>query len=87
MKTISAAQLDQAKLDPASVFNAPDDVLRALGLSMADRVAILSRWETDADALLRATGEGMPPEGQSPAELLRAVHEAMHALEAGDPTT
>ncbi len=60
MKTINAAELDQAKLDPASVFAAPDDVLRALGLSIADRTAILSRWETDADALLRATGEGMP---------------------------
>ena len=37
MKTINAAELDQAKLDPASVFAAPDDVLRALGLSIADR--------------------------------------------------
>ena len=86
MKTISAAELDQAKLDPASVFAAPDDVLRAPGLSTVDRKAVLSRWETDAVALLRATGEGMPPEGQNPAELLRAVHEAMHALEAGGPT-
>ncbi len=79
-----AIDLHQAKLDPASVFNAPDNVLKAPGLSYEDRKAILVRWEADADALLRATGEGMPPEGQSPAELLRAVHEAMHALEAGD---
>jgi hypothetical protein len=40
------------------------------------------RWEADIEALLRATEEGMSPsENRSPAELLRAVHEAMQSLE------
>ena len=37
-----------------------------------------------ADALLRATEEGMPPaDNRNPGEMLRAVHEALERLEAG----
>ena len=81
---ISAMDLDKAKLDPASVFRAPEDVLGAPGLSPEEKKSILVRWEADVEALLRATEEGMPPsENRSPAELLRAVHEAMQSLERG----
>ena len=73
--------LNKANLDPASVFHTPKDVLRAAGLSIEDRKAILIRWEEDAEALLRATEEGMPPEdNRNPAELLRAVHLALESL-------
>ena len=76
-----AIDLDKAKLDPASVFHTPNDVLRAAGLSIEDKKAILIRWEEDAEALLRATEEGMPPEdNRDPAELLRAVHLALESL-------
>lgn len=75
------ADLDKAKLDPASVFDAPADVLKARGLSVEDKQAILVRWEADAEALMRATEEGMPPsDGRGPGELLRAVHAALEAL-------
>ncbi len=75
------ADLDKAKLDPASVFAAPADVLKARGLSVEDKQAILVRWEADAEALMRATEEGMPPsDGRGPGELLRAVHAALEAL-------
>lgn len=75
------ADLDKAKLDPASVFAAPADVLKAGGLSVEDKHAILVRWEADAEALIRATEEGMPPsDGRGPGELLRAVHAALEAL-------
>jgi hypothetical protein len=86
--TPSAPDLDKAKRDPASVFQAPEDVLCAHWLSPEEKRAILVRWEADAEALLRATEEGMPPSDsrRSPAELLRAVHEAMHSLEQGAPT-
>ena len=74
--------LDKAKLDPASVFRAPKDVLSAPGLSSEDKKSILARWAADVDALLRATEEGMPPsDNRSPAELLRVLHEAMESLE------
>jgi hypothetical protein len=76
--------LDKAKLDPASVFRAPKDVLAAPGLSLEDKKAILLRWEADADALLRATEEGMPPaDNRNPGEMLLAVHEALEALQSG----
>jgi hypothetical protein len=79
--TGDAIELDKAKLDPASVFHTPNDVLRAAGLSIEDKKAILIRWEEDAEALLRATEEGMPPEdNRNPAELLRAVHLALESL-------
>jgi hypothetical protein len=80
--TRKAIDLDQAKLDPGSVFRAPDEVLSAEELSAEDKRAILVRWEADTEALLRATEEGMPPsDNRSPAELLRVLHEAMRQLE------
>jgi hypothetical protein len=80
--TRAAMDLEQAKLDPASVFHAPHDVLGAPSLSPEDKKSILVRWEADIEALLRATEEGMPPaENRSPAELLRAVQQAMQSLE------
>lgn len=82
--THAAMDLDKAKLDPQSVFQAPKDVLGAVGLSPDDKKSVLVRWEADVEALLRATEEGMPPSDNrcSPAELLRAVHEAMQSLDA-----
>lgn len=84
--TRKAIDLDQAKLDPGSVFRAPDEVLSAEELSTEDKRAILVRWEADTEALLRATEEGMPPSGKrSQAELLRVLHEAMRQLEGRSP--
>jgi hypothetical protein len=81
MKTLSAAELDQAKLDPGSVFHGPEEVLAA-SLPANDKRTILLRWEEDAEDLMRATGEGMPPEDnrRPPAELLRAVQAALAQL-------
>jgi hypothetical protein len=85
--TSAAIDLEQAKLDPQSVFRTPKDVL-ASGLSLEDKKAILVRWEADVEALLRATEEGMPPSDnrRSPAELLRVVHEAIESLESSGPS-
>jgi hypothetical protein len=81
MRTADVVDLDKAKLDPASVFHAPKDVLAASGLSIEDKKAILMRWEADAEALLRATEEGMPTaDNRNPADLLRAVHLAIETL-------
>ena len=81
--TRRAIDLDQAKLDPGSVFRAPEEVLGSEELSTEDKRAILVRWEADTEALLRATEEGMPPSDQrSPAELLRVLHEAMRQLDS-----
>jgi hypothetical protein len=86
--TSAAIDLEQAKLDPQSVFRTPSDVLAASGLSPEDKKAILVRWEADLEALLRATEEGMPPSDsrRSPAELLRVVHEAIESLQSSGPS-
>ena len=86
--TAADIDLDKAKLDPGSVFDNPKDVLAAQGISAADKQAILLRWESDVEALMRATEEGMPPsENRAPGEVLRAVQEAMQKLAtAGDNT-
>jgi len=82
MKTLSPTELDQAKLDPGSVFHRPEDVLGA-ALSTEEKKSILLRWEEDAQELMQATEEGMPPseEGPSPAEMLRAVQAALETLD------
>lgn len=83
----TSIDLNRAKLDPASVFGAPKDVLHAPGISVDDKKAILIRWEADAEALMRATEEGMPAsDKKAPGEVLRAVHEAMERLDAGGKT-
>jgi len=81
MKTLSTAEIAQAKLDPGSVFRTPEDVLAA-DLSQDDKTAILRRWEADADESLQATDDGMPPaeDGRSPADLLRAIQKALETL-------
>jgi hypothetical protein len=74
--------IEQAKLDPASVFRRPADVLKADGVSREDKKAILLRWEEDAEALIRATEEGMPPsDNRGPGELLRDVQAALQTLD------
>jgi hypothetical protein len=82
MKTLSAAEIAQAKLDPESIFHTPEEVLRAT-LSPEDKISILRRWEDDADALMRATGEGMEPDDtrRAPAELVVAIQAALETLE------
>jgi hypothetical protein len=82
MKTLSAAEIAQAKLDPESIFHTPEEVLRAT-LSPEDKISILRRWEDDADALMRATGEGMEPDDtrRTPAELVVAIQAALETLE------
>jgi hypothetical protein len=79
----TALDVDKALLDPAAVFRDPREVLDAEGLSADQKKAILLRWQEDAEDLMRATEEGMPPEGQrSPGEILRAVQHAIETLGA-----
>lgn len=81
MRTLSTAEIEQAKLDPTAVFRRPEDVLGTT-LSVEDKKTILLRWQEDADERMQATDEGMPPadEGNGPAEQLRAVQKALDTL-------
>lgn len=71
---------DKALLDPASVFGAPEDVLSQAGLSDAQKIDILRRWEYDANEVAVAEEEGM--QGSKPL-LVRRVALALDTLTGG----
>lgn len=72
--------LEEAIVDPSTVFDSPADVVHAPGLEHADKVRILERWEADALQLMRATEENMSPEAGEDGSLLQRTHQAMKEL-------
>ncbi len=78
---------DQARIDPAAVFDSPQDVVHHSALTQSQRREILERWKQDAEELAVASGEGMELQGKArsgtdEAALLEAVAEALRALDA-----
>lgn len=71
--------LEQALLDPASVFAAPEDVVAHPGLTREQKIDILKAWEYDAVETAVATEEGMPGDENG---LLRRVLLALETLAA-----
>ena len=55
-------QIEQAMLDPAAVFDAPEAVLGDESLSKDQKIEILRRWEYNAAEEAVALEEGMPGE-------------------------
>jgi hypothetical protein len=51
--------IEHAKTTPADEFKQPDDVVKAPELSDDEKRKILNQWEVDAQALSRASDEGM----------------------------
>ena len=51
--------LARARLNPASRFKRPMDVVKALGIWSDEKFSILAAWEADERALQRAEDEGM----------------------------
>ena len=72
--------LNEALVDPAAVFGAPEDVLSHDHLAREQKVEILRRWEYDAHELEVAEEEGMGSE--PPSDLLDRILRALHALGA-----
>jgi len=56
----AATDIEQALLDPGSVFGTPEAVLTDDALSKQQKIEILRRWEYDASENGVATEEGMP---------------------------
>ncbi len=52
-------QVEDAKAAPAQAFDSPSAVVHAEGLTLAEKLAILKRWEQAEIDLERAAGEGM----------------------------
>lgn len=76
----SPTDLERGLLDPASVFSGPEQLLALEGLSKAQKIEILRRWEYDASEQCVALEEGMPG-GES--DLLRRILLALDRLTGG----
>lgn len=72
--------LDKALLDPASVFETPEEVKQHDELSKEQKIDILRRWEYDASEVAVAEEEGM--QGDQPL-MLRRVILALEELTGG----
>ena len=57
------ARLAKAMIDPAAIYEAPEDVLEDENLDDAERIEILRRWNYDACELSVAEDEGMTGPG------------------------
>jgi len=77
MKTQSSqlkpSDIEQALTSPTAVFDAPTEVVDAPGLSTAQKIEILRRWELDARALQRATEENMTGGERPPLDEVNAA--------------
>ena len=71
--------IEQAMLDPTSVFARPDDVCDEQSLTRNQKIKILRRWEYDARELEVAEEENM---GGGPPDVLDEVLKALHRLDA-----
>ena len=80
MGKFSGIELKRARLVPSAVFASPAEVVRAPGLSRAQKIAILRRWEFDARP---------PPAAEFGARqdgpILKQVREALVSLGAAPP--
>lgn len=81
--TPAPIDISKACNDPASVFDGPEAVLEHAGLTTAQKIEILRRWEYDAAETSVAVEEGMPG-GES--DLLGRILKALNALTGGIDT-
>jgi hypothetical protein len=67
----------KAKLNPATVFKSPQEVVSNQELSREQKIEILRQWEQDARLMEVADEESMPgPQ----LKLLQPIRDALHAL-------
>lgn len=71
--------MDQALLDPASVFDTPEALLLNPDLSREQKIEVLRRWEYDASEISVAVEEGMP---DGDGDLLQRILHALGELSA-----
>ena len=79
MGKFSGIELKRARLVPSAVFASPAEVVRAAGLSRAQKIAILRRWEFDA----RPPPEKLGARQDGP--ILNQVRQALVSLGAAPP--
>jgi hypothetical protein len=70
---LRSAEIEQALVSPATVFDTPQEVVETEALAKAMKIEILKRWELDARALERATEENMGGGEASPIDAVNAA--------------
>jgi hypothetical protein len=71
--------IEQAMLDPTSVFASPEDIFYEQSLTRDQKINLLRRWEYDARELQVADEENM---GGGPPDVLDQVFKVLHRLDA-----
>jgi hypothetical protein len=71
--------LQQALLDPSSVFKTPNDVVIEANLTKEQKIKILRRWEYDVREQEVAEEENMP---NMPPDILSDIYRALAKLGA-----
>jgi hypothetical protein len=84
MGKLNGLELKRARLVPSAMFASPDAVLEFDGLSRAQKIQILRRWEFDVRRTL--DGDAATPIREVMG-LLAQVHGALAALGALSPPT
>lgn len=82
MKELRGLDLKRALLVPSSVFASPEEVLYQGSLSVAQKLAILRRWEFDAR---RVAGYGGPAGARQDIPFLMRVRRAIQRLTQSTP--
>ena len=77
--------LDRAFINPASVFDAPQDVVRHPLLTIECKREILGRWAWDEHLLELAAAEGMPEGGPSRLDEVKAALRLVSKEHSPDP--
>jgi len=75
MDELKGVDLKRACLVPSSVFASPDEVVRSDRLSVAQKLAVLRRWEFDARRMAGFAGPGRMDES-----MLQSVRRALQRL-------
>lgn len=83
MGKLNGIELKRARLVPSSVFTSPDAVVRSTGLSRAQKIQILRRWEFDCSRNLGSGERAAAPEDFT--GMLTRVRGALASLDALAP--
>ncbi len=72
--------LDKAKLDPASVFRTPHDIVKESTLSREEKIDLLRRWAYDEREMSVAEEENMLSSHKEPSNTLTEILKSLIEL-------
>lgn len=84
MAEISTVNPGQARNDPASEFDHPQEIVESKGLTRGQKLEALKRWLFDVERRLASDAEGMGPprQGADDLQLVEQIKAAQQELSA-----